>query len=109
MENYGFTLCESTLRKNTRDVYGRDMPPGSWQYYVTHDGGESLNIEIKIQDDHSRQWSLVEAASVNNPSKSKPICGKFSTESGREVKFIFSSSTLDREINYRCELRQARQ
>ena len=102
MKNQAFTLCESTLRKHTRDVYGQNLRTGSWQYTVIHDGPGDLNLTIRELDDNLSKWSQPPIQPESDAGNE--IKGVFTKKSDGEVKFIFSSQTPVDDINYRCEV-----
>ncbi len=99
------TLCESTLRHQTRDVYGQVLPVGRWKLTITHAGKESLKLAIRAMDDNNNQWSPVKTDSAPCfQSRTTKIESSFSVKSESEVKFIISADTAKQDISYRCDI-----
>ena len=98
-------LCESTLRHQTRDVYGRVLPIGRWKLTITHPSNERLKLAIRAMDDNNHQWSpvITDHAPCVKANTTK-IESSFSVKSKSEVKFIISADTASQDINYRCDI-----
>ena len=100
--NRKFTLCEATLQRHTRDVYGHSLPTGNWQYRVIHDQPSDLILDIRVFDSSRASWKSVGTRSGSKSTTE--IQGQFSTYAPGEVKFIFSSPTAASDIRYRCDV-----
>ena len=96
------TLCESRLRAQTRDVYGRKIAPGKWCVRISHESDAHINLEIKRFDAAKNMWTAVPVKPVSGDRELTN--GKFELQQHHELKFIFSSGTGSGEISYRCDL-----
>ena len=104
-QSRNITLCESTLRHQTRDVYGRTLPIGKWKCTITHASNESLKLDIRAMDDSNHQWSTVQTDHMPCiKSGTTEIESRFSVKSESEVKFIISADTAKQDISYRCDI-----
>ena len=98
-------LCESTLRHQTRDVYGRTLPIGHWKCTITHASNESLKLDIRTMDHSSHQWSIVKTEHTPYiKSGTTELETRFSVKAESEVKFIISADTAKQDISYRCDI-----
>ena len=98
-------LCDSTLRHQTRDVYGRILPIGQWKCTMTHASDENLKLDIRTLDNNNLQWSPVKTE--HSPcvrSGTTEIESLFSVKSESEVKFIISAVTAKHDVSYRCDI-----
>jgi hypothetical protein len=98
-------LCESTLRHQTRDVYGRILPIGRWKCTITHASNEDLKLDIRAMDDSNHLWSAIKTD--HTPcikSGTTEIESRFSVISESEVKFIISAAAAKQDISYRCDI-----
>jgi len=98
-------LCESTLRRQTRDVYGQVLPIGRWKCTITHASHANLKLAIRAMDEGNHQWSpvMTDHAPCIISSTTK-IESSFSVKSESEVKFIISADTAKQDISYRCDI-----
>ena len=105
LESARFTLCESSLRAQTRDVYGRQLSAGSWMFRIAHGDRAGMRVNIKRFDPSSARWRGVPI--VDQATTAEATTGKFDLAYRQELKFIFESSDGNAEIDYRCELHRS--
>lgn len=96
------TLCDSKLRAQTRDVYGRHVAPGQWRVRVSHDPDANINLEIKRLDVAKNTWTAVPVRQVSGDLNLTNR--EFELQHHHELKLIFSSGAPSGEISYRCDL-----
>ena len=102
LESGRFTLCESSLRAQTRDVYGRQLSAGSWKFRIAHGARAGMQVNIKRFDQSSARWMGVP---IQEESTDADVTtGKFDLSTRQELKFIFESQHDNGDIDYRCEL-----
>ena len=102
LESCRFTLCESSLRAQTRDVYGRQLSAGSWKFRIAHRARAGMNVNIKRFDPSSARWMGVPI--VEQATSAEATTGKFDLAARQELKFIFESPDDSGDVDYCCEL-----
>ena len=102
LESCRFTLCESSLRAQTRDVYGRQLSAGSWKFRISHGARAGMQVNIKRFDPSSARWMGVPI--VEQATSAEATTGKFDVTAHQELKFIFESRDNGEQLDYRCEL-----
>ena len=102
LESGRFTLCESSLRAQTRDVYGRQLSAGNWKFRVAHGTRAGMQVNIKRYDHSSARWMGVPI--VEETTSADVTTGKFDLTTHQELKFIFESRSDNGDVDYRCEL-----